>query len=459
MKVYRSLLVLTVVLLALPLIAFRLRITESPAPIPERNIQEYTVVRGDVDVTVSAIGRVEPDEVVRATFSTAGRVIDVLVQVGDFVQAGDVLARLDDGVQQIAVSQRQLALNVAELQQERLLSGPDATQLAIAQANVDAARGAVAAAAGTVSSEQIRAAELQYQAAQQAALDAQTARSTAAGGQSEQAYQLLDARVGQASFNQEIARLQLESLQSGGSSAQISVAQARLTQAEAEYARLMAGPTQSDIDRTQALIDQARLDLEAAQAALARTELIAPLSGVITRINAEVGALVAPGLPVVEIADLDPLQLSIQVDEIDVRAIAAGMPAQIRFDALPDVRAVGTIEQIALLAENVGGIVNYDVRVRLDEYDPRIRVGLTADASFVVERREDTLVVPNAFIRIDRRAGAAFVNQIANSGELVEIPVTLGLQGGDVSEVVSGLAEGDVIVVDLAADQIGLFGN
>jgi len=222
---------------------------------------------------------------------------------------------------------------------------------------------------------------------------------------------------------------------------------------------LLAGPTQAELTRSQALIDQARLDLEAAEEALARTRLTAPFDGVVTRINAEVGALVAPGLPVVEIADLDPLRLTLQVDEIDVRAIAEGMPAQIRFDALPDVRATGTIESVALVAENVDGIVNYAVRVRLDDADPRIRVGLTADAAFVVERREDALVVPNAFIRIDRRTGSAFVNQIAPGGELVEIPITLGLQGSDVSEVMSGLAEGDVIVVDLAADRLGLFGN
>ncbi|MCS7071102.1 MAG: hypothetical protein NZM00_06325, partial [Anaerolinea sp.] len=226
-------------LLALPLLAFYLRITERPAPIPKRNVQEYTVVRGDVDVTVSAVGRVEPSEVIRAAFTGAGRVIDVPVQVGDVVQPGDVLARLDDTLQAIAVSQRQVALELAQLQYERLLAGPDATQLAIAQANVDAARGAVQAAAGAVSSEQIRAAELQYQSAQQALRDAEQARATASGGQPEQYYQLLDARVGQASFNQEIARLQLEALRSGGSAAQIGVAQARLNQAEAELARLL----------------------------------------------------------------------------------------------------------------------------------------------------------------------------------------------------------------------------
>lgn len=459
MKVYRSLLVLTGVLLALPLLAFYLRVTERPAPIPKRNVQEYTVVRGDVDVTVSAVGRVEPSEVIRAAFTGAGRVIDVPVQVGDVVQPGDVLARLDDTLQAIAVSQRQIALELAQLQYERLLAGPDATQLAIAQANVDAARGAVQAAAGAVSSEQIRAAELQYQSAQQALRDAEQARATAPGGQPEQYYQLLDARVGQASFNQEIARLQLEALRSGGSAAQIGVAQARLNQAEAELARLLAGPTQAEIERAEAQIEQARLELEAAQTALDRTRLTAPIAGVVTRVNVDVGALVAPGVPVVEIADLDPLRLSVQVDEIDVRALTVGMPVQLRFDALPDVRAAGTVEQIALLAENVGGIVNYEVRIRLEETDPRILVGLTADASFVIERVTNALVVPNAFIRIDRRAGTAFVNRIDRSGQLVEIPVTLGLQGRDVSEVVAGLAEGDVIAVDLTADQLGIFGN
>jgi multidrug efflux pump subunit AcrA (membrane-fusion protein) len=135
------------------------------------------------------------------------------------------------------------------------------------------------------------------------------------------------------------------------------------------------------------------------------------------------------------------------------------MPARIRFDALPGVTLPGMLETIAPVATTSGGIVNYEVRVRLDDRDPRVRVGMTADASFVVDRRDDVLAVPNQYIRLDRDPGRGFVNVLTASGELEEVPVTLGLQGEEISEVTDGLEAGDTLAVDLAGDRLNFLGG
>ena len=193
--------------------------------------------------------------------------------------------------------------------------------------------------------------------------------------------------------------------------------------------------------------------------ALDRMTLTAPHDGTATSLLAEPGMLVAPGMPMVTVTDIDPLRLTVQVDEIDVRQIREGMPARIRFDALPGVTLPGMLETIAPVSSTSGGIVYYNVNVRLDDRDPRVRVGMTAESAFVVDRRDDVLVVPNQYIRLSREAGEGFVNTLNAAGELVEVPVTLGLEGEDSSEVIDGLAVGDVVAVDLAGDSLSLLGG
>ncbi|MDX2160130.1 MAG: efflux RND transporter periplasmic adaptor subunit [bacterium] len=460
MSIRRSIFVLVLLVLLIPVIAFSVRANrlENQADTSVQQLQTYTVGRGEVEVTVTALGSIEADQTARLSFTTAGRVTDVYFQAGDYVLAGDVLARVQSDSQRIAVEQAQAALDLALIQRDQLLEGPDEGQIAIAQANIDAAEAAVYAVQNAVSPQDIQAAELQYQAAQQALTDAIQARTTA-GGRSEAEYALLDAQVGEATFNAETARLQLENLRSG-TQGQTGAAYARLQQAERELERLQVGASQVELDRADAQIAQAELNLEQAQTALARTALTAPFDGYIQAFNIEVGGIAAPGLPAVELTDVEPLNLTISVDEIDVRQIREGMPARVRLDALPDEEFPAVLERIALISTNEDGLVSYDVQVQLDQVDdPRVRVGMTAEAAVVVEARDGVIVVPNLYIRLDRTTNTAFVNVLNAAGQLEEIEVTLGLQGPDASEILAGLREGDVVAVDLAGDSLSLFGG
>lgn len=458
MSVRRTLVVLTFLSMGLPFLVFSSQANMAQNRESRRNLQYYTVQHGSIDVAVTAIGAIESLSTASLSFMQPGRVTEVLVQPGDSVMAGDLLAQQANATEQIEYDRALLAVQLAELQKQDLLEPSDDTDVRIAEANVNSAWGAYLGIQNAVTPEDLRAAELRYEQAQVTQLDAIDARTQADGGQADQFYQLLDAQVGQATFNAEIARLQLEALQNGNSGA-LNAAYARVVQAQRELARAKVGPTQAEIDRADIAIQQAQAQLDQAVLAMNRSRLTAPFDGVVSAVNVEVGALGTPVQPALELTDVSRLYVVAQVDEIDIRQVREGMPAQVRLDALAGVELPAAVERIALVGTNVAGIISYDVEVRLDSSDPRVRVGMTAEASVVVENRDDVLVVPNLYIRLDREQNKAFVNIARPDGSLEEVEVKLGLQGQDASEVLSGVSAGDVVVVDLSSDRISIFGG
>ncbi|NWG15586.1 MAG: efflux RND transporter periplasmic adaptor subunit [Chloroflexi bacterium] len=459
MSVRRSLILLALLMFSLPALAFAFRTNTLRRGDPVRNWQIHSIQRGTVAVTVTAIGVIEADTTVKLSFVEMGRVAEVLVQPGEVVEAGDILARLADDNQRIAYEQAVLSLRLAELQKQALLEPPEEWEIRAAEANVASAQAAYTSILTAISDDEIRAAELRYQQALTAEADARSARVEADGGYPDEYYQILDAQIGAAAFNVEIARLQLEALRNPDNDDQLGLAGARIAQAQRELERLKAGPSPTEIDRADVAIRQAQVQVEQAELALNRRALTAPFSGLVSVVNLEEGVLIVAGQPVIELVDAAPLRLTVQVDEIDIRQIQTGMPADIELDALPGLAFPATLEQIALLGRNEEGIISYDVRLLLEAPDPRVRVGMTAEASIIVEDRQDVLVVPNNYIRLDRDTDQAFVNVLAPDGTLDEKAITLGLRGQETSEIVSGLAAGDIIVIDLASPGFEFLGG
>jgi HlyD family secretion protein len=460
MSIRRSLFVLTIITLVLPVIVLAQQASQAAlsAGVQSQNIQLHPVERGDVLVLVNAIGAIEADDVVQLSFTAPGRVREVLVEEGDYVLAGDVLVQQVDDIQRIAYEQALLALDLANLQLQDLLEPVDKEDIRVAEANVRSAWGAVQSAQTAVSADDFAAAELRVQQAEAAYQEALRRRTTAQGGQTDEQYALLDAQLGEANFNVEAARLQLESLRTANRGP-LGAAYARALQAEAELERVKAGPRQIDIDRAETAVRQAELQVDEAATAYNRMRLVAPFAGVVSRVYVEEGALAAPGLPVIELTNVASLHVRAEVDEVDIRQISTGLPARVQVDALPNTRLAGTIERIAVLGRDQNGIVSYDVEVRLEAGDPRVRHGMTAEAAVVVNERQDVLVVPNRFVRLDRRNNQAFVNIYRDDGTLEEVQVELGLQGQDYSEILAGLREGQMIAVDLSGGTFSLFGG
>jgi len=351
---------------------------------------------------VSVTGEVVPEVWATLGAQTGGTVVEVLVEPGDEVAAGDLLVRLDPTDAQLAVQQAEAALEAARAQLALLEASPRPEQVAVSEAQVAAARSVVSQTiaqrdqlwSGTTDAE-IAAAEAQVAAAQAEQLAAreahdQTMKCYEVGG--EEVCPALGTLEEQARYNLHAAdealaaaRAQLDALVAGSylqirtANAAVSAAEAQEGVAQAQLELLKAGATAEEIAVGQATVAQAEAALETARVALERCEICAPFAGVVGAVHVRVGELIVPGQPLVTLGDLTTLRVeTTDLDEIDVARVAVGQQATVTFDALPERVFVGHVTRISPMAEPGAGGVNYTVVVELDELDPAILWGMTA---------------------------------------------------------------------------------
>jgi HlyD family secretion protein len=456
-------------------------------------LETAVVRRGTLLVTVDAIGSLVPQAEVSLSFSSSGRVAEVLVEEGQVVEAGQALARLETDDLELQVAQAQASLVAAEAQLAQLLAPPRPEDVAVQEANLAAAQAQVSAAAANrdqvtagADEGQIAAAEADLASAiaqQKSAFDMHEmtmqcftfelpAGTTlpdgttvtedvekkicpALGAPEEQArYSLAVADASLAA-----AQAQLDALQAGADADQVRAAQANVATmaaqrdaAQAQLDLLLVGATEEEIQTTQASVDDARIALEQAQLRLDKATLAAPVAGTVTLLDVQPGEIANANQPVVVLSDLATLEVDVNLDETDVAPVAAGQEAQIILDAFPGVEMVGEVTAVASVAQSQSGVVLYPVTVRLSPPDASagsgqalpVRAGMTADVEIATASQEDALIVPLRAVHTEGEQ--AFVDRMA--GDQVErVEVTLGLMTGTEIEITGGLSEGDVVVV------------
>jgi macrolide-specific efflux system membrane fusion protein len=193
-----------------------------------------------------------------------------------------------------------------------------------------------------------------------------------------------------------------------------------------------------------ALLDAARAkSAEAAQrwqTAYQPAPLIAPLDGTVIVRAVEPGQTVTTADPVVVIADR--LIVQAQVDETDIGEITVGQRATITLDAYPQSLVPATVDHVAYEAETVNNVTIYQVDVLPSAVPPFMRSGMTANVTFIISDQANALVVPSEAVQ--QREGQAFV-RLARGKRAA--PVTPGASDGRWVEILSGLKEGEKILV------------
>jgi HlyD family secretion protein len=365
------------------------------------------------DAAVVSEGRLVPRETVELAFVTNGQVQEVLVQEGDVVKAGDILARLSNREQfESNVAAAQLEVKAA---QQELLASQQALELlsddlpeaqtqaleAITQAK-DALRAAErrvnglnspsdqtdidqAKATLVLAEDALDKAKEEYEPYAdrpetnlvRATLLGKVAQAQAAYDDAARRYNQLRGIVGN-----DFDLTQAE--------AELTVAQARLEQAQADFDELQSGPDQDAAALAEVRIDTAEARLQAAEAALAAAEasladldLMATIDGTIVDLNLIAGQQVTPGAPVLRLADFS--QWYVETDnltELEVIDVQPGQKATVVADALPDVLLSGQVESISDVFEEKRGDITYTARILLNEFDPRLRWGMTTVVSF-----------------------------------------------------------------------------
>ena len=160
--------------------------------------------------------------------------------------------------------------------------------------------------------------------------------------------------------------------------AQRDIAQARLDQ-------LKHGATQPQIDAAQAGVAQAQAAYDAAKAALDEATLKAPFDGAIALISVDAGQVIGPGLVVASIADMQSWEMETDdLSEVDVVNVRPGQSATITVDALPGVTLNGRVVAVTPKAETKRGDVTYTVKIEIDNPDPHLHWGMTAQVDIKV---------------------------------------------------------------------------
>ncbi|HEY84025.1 MAG TPA: HlyD family efflux transporter periplasmic adaptor subunit [Chloroflexi bacterium] len=406
----------------------------------EKNAEDATPLPPVIQAndTVSAEAFLVPPKEANLAFEGGGPVVELAVKEGDAVKMGQVLAHLSDADAKAAVASAEAALAQAQASLAQAKAGPTAEQIGMAEAAVTRAQANLAqvvAGAPDATDEQIAVAQARVNTlkAQLAQVKAGTrpetiAASLASVKQAENALKLAqsdydkiayaaDSDLAQpialalenATLNYEAALASHQVLLDGATPAeiavvqaqvaegeaalaqtkapaiavtaeQIAVAQAGVLEAEAALAQAKAGPTAEQIAVAEAGVQQAEAALQQTRLALDKLALSAPFDGEAVSVNIEVGEIAAPGVPVVNLADLSTWQLETDdLTELDVVKVTAGQSVDVKFDALPGETFKATVKQIKPRSQTKAGDVTYTVVIELDDAsDSRLRWGMTA---------------------------------------------------------------------------------
>jgi len=416
-------------------------------------LAETTVTRGNLTLSVSGTGTVTPIRQVALRFEASAPVSEIRVSDGQAVSKGDVLARLDTADIAAALQNAQIALQSQQTAYNALTAPARAVDVAAVQASLTAAQAAANAAGQGPTSQTLEIARLQTELARnqlwqvelqrdRVAPLPEPLRSVAAGitGGTQ-------SNINQADYGVQLADTNYQGVQNQGPDlAGLSSASAAIVAAQVQLDRLVNGPSAYDRQMAAIRLQQAQLALDQAQTNLARSVLTAPFDGVITQLNLNIGETPPADEPAALLIDPGSFYVDLPLDETDIVDVLEGQTARLKLDALPDAPLIATVTRVALTPVNADQLVTYPVRVTLDPTDQPVRAGMSATGTIVVNELDDVLTLPNRFIRIDRLTQQAYVT-IASDGGFVEVPVTLGLRNETDSQIVSGVSEGQRIVL------------
>ena len=199
----------------------------------------------------------------------------------------------------------------------------------------------------------------------------------------------------------------------------------------------------------------AEISMQNLQDTMNNYTVTAPISGTIIEKDAKVGDAVKTGDTLCIVYDLSYLEMSINVDELQISSISVGQQVQITADAVPDKTYVGTVTRVSMKGKSDGGTTTYPVTIRIDDTDG-LRPGMNANAEIVVAEAKNALVVPNAavvrgsYVLVTKDSpSAANADTAMEAPEgFVYVPVKTGVSDDDYTQIVSGIQEGDTIGYD-----------
>jgi HlyD family secretion protein len=354
------------------------------------------VEKGDLAKSVVATGKVTPITKVEVKSKASGIVKKLLVDYGDHVKKGQLLAQLDKIEIEAQVEQSKAALEAA---QANLRS----TQADLERAKVDAEgpdvpllkraydRATGMAKSGVVSESALDDAQKNYEM----------------------------------SLNKQNV-----------SKAQVTVLKAKIAQAQAQVAQ-----------------DQA--NLKQLEEQLSYTDIVSPIDGIVLSRDVQMGDAVSSILVlgssatlVMNLGDTSEVYVKGKVDESDIGRVYLGQPARIKVESFKDKTFNGKVTKISPMGVEKDNVTTFEVRVSIQNPGGELKAEMTANAEIILEEHKNVLQIPEGAILYDKdkKASVEIPDPKGKEGKN-KVAVNIGISNGAKTEVLSGLKEGDQVVL------------
>lgn len=456
---------------------------------------EYKLVkvsRGDVIQKISETGQVQKGEEINLGFNNAGTIEKIYVKVGDKVESGQALVKLDTTELAIELDEDRANLEIAQAKLDKLLSGSAPEEIQVAETTLNNARqnlqdtlgGSYEKGSGaltTVNSIQktyfigndqdsitvkdkksnIESSLLEakkYIDAAQASptnenIDSAFSKLRSALENIYADLTVIRNMTEAINYKDVVSSTDKTSLDTAKTNVNtgltnLNTAQGAVTKAEDDLALKKAGPQQADVDLYEAQVKQAQAQVKIVENQIWQSTLRSPTKGKITKVTKRVGETAQTALAesVITILPNIPFEIKTNIYEEDVVKIEVANPVDISLVAFPNQVFKGRVVSINPAEELIDEVVYYETTINFDEAPEGIKPGMTADIVIKPAFKENVLLIPSGAIQ--KKDGKTIV-RVLKDNVTQEREVTLGLEGSDgLSEVISGLIEGEDIIVN-----------
>jgi HlyD family secretion protein len=411
----------------------------------EPTITTAQVRRGDLIVSVSGSGTLVPGSEIALGFQAGGYVDEVLVDVGDHVQEGDVLAKSETDDLVWAVFEADIKLRQAQLDLAKALEGPSDAELADARASVRSAQTALTVAQYNYDSalnsdldSAVRSRQIEFQWYVDHFY--QLEQSGAEQDQLDAAWN--DWSMAEWRFNQALDEADMEERKASN---QVDQAQRRVEQASEDLELLQSGPITETITLAELRANQAALALDNARDDLEAAQLRAPFDGTVVDVTAMRGEHIGTA-PFITLADLEEPLLLFWVEESDMGGVVVGNRVEIIFEALPDDTFTGEVVHVDPALVTVDRVLAVQASASIDPSSQQAHLlgGMNAEVEIISVESRDTLLVPVLALR-ELGPDQYAVFMVQPDGEMMLRPVEVGLMDPVNAEILSGLELGEVV--------------
>jgi HlyD family secretion protein len=332
------------------------------------------VERGRIATTVNATGTLNAVVTVQVGSQVSGIIQKLLVDYNSPVTENQIIAQIDPAPFETRVNQARASLAGAK------------AAVQVAEATVQNNKAAVETARANAESSK-------------ANIEKSKVALTDARRTLERNKQLLrqsliaqsDLDTAQTAYDSAVSQLRLAESQYDASLGQIKSATAQARLAEAQYGAALAQ------------VEQAKATLQAAELDLEHTTIRSPVNGIVVSRSVDVGQTVAASLQAPTLfliaQDLTKMQVDTNVSEADIGRIGMGQTATFTVDAYPNSPFTGKVSQVRNAPITIQNVVTYDAVVAVANPDMQLKPGMTANVSFLIAERRDSLKVPNAALR------------------------------------------------------------